>query len=143
MLDIVPSCYPVQYQGKLMMQTLENGGKNNFGPNFGSQFFFAVLPLLVARHCFKLYLCDLKGKNLISGSFWPKSPPPLPQFFSWVHRIQSWENLVTDGRTDRRTTLLSQDTVRLMSSVQNTNQFTFIKVLFPNFSHYIEKCDFS
>ena len=50
-----------------MMQTLENGEKNNFGPNPGSQFFLADLPLLVARHCFKLYQCDLKEKNLISG----------------------------------------------------------------------------
>ena len=32
MLDIVPSCNLVQYQGKLMMQTLENGEKPNFGP---------------------------------------------------------------------------------------------------------------
>ena len=51
MLDIVPSCEPVQYQGKLMMQpwemnpmqfkgklmnqTWENDKKPNVGPNFG------------------------------------------------------------------------------------------------------------
>ena len=34
MLDIVPSCNPVQYQGKLMMQTWENGKNPNFGPHF-------------------------------------------------------------------------------------------------------------
>ena len=39
MIDIVPSCNPVQYQGKLIMQTRENGEKPNFGNNFGSQKF--------------------------------------------------------------------------------------------------------
>ena len=34
MLDIVSNCNPVQYQGKLMMQTWENGEKLKFGPNF-------------------------------------------------------------------------------------------------------------
>ena len=37
--------------------------------------------------------------------------------------IQSWENLVTDGqtdgRTDRRKRVISQDADRLMSSIQN------------------------
>ena len=37
MLDIVQSCNPVQYQGKLMMQTWENDGKPIDGPNFGAQ----------------------------------------------------------------------------------------------------------
>ena len=32
MLDIAPSCNPVQYQEKLMMQTWENGEKPKFGP---------------------------------------------------------------------------------------------------------------
>ena len=59
-----------------MMQTLENGEKNNFGPNPGSQFFLADLPLLVARHCFKLYQCDLKGKNLLA-----QIPAPSLNFF--------------------------------------------------------------
>ena len=35
MLDIVPSCNPVQYQEKLMIQTWENVEKSNFGSNFG------------------------------------------------------------------------------------------------------------
>ena len=35
MLNTVPSCHPVQYQGKLTMQTWENGENPNFGPNFG------------------------------------------------------------------------------------------------------------
>ena len=32
MLDIVPSCNPVQYQGKLVLQTWENGGRLILGP---------------------------------------------------------------------------------------------------------------
>ena len=39
-LDIVPSCNPVQYQGKLMMQTWENGENSNFELNFGPLNFF-------------------------------------------------------------------------------------------------------
>ena len=31
MLDIVLSCNPVQYQGKVMMKTWENGKNSNFG----------------------------------------------------------------------------------------------------------------
>ena len=33
MLDFVPSYNPVQYQGKLMMQTWENEENPNLGPN--------------------------------------------------------------------------------------------------------------
>ena len=55
MLDIVASCNPVQYQGKLTMQTCGNGVKPNFGLNFGYPKFYSwVLPLLVVRHSFKL-----------------------------------------------------------------------------------------
>ena len=82
-----------------MMQTLENGEKNNFGPNPGSQFFLADLPLLVVRHCFKLYQCDLKGKNLISSFFWPKFPPPPSIFF--VGSSYSILRKFSDRRTDR------------------------------------------
>ena len=47
MLDIAPSCNPVQYQKKLVMQTWKNGEK----PNFRSPKFFSwVLPLLVVSH---------------------------------------------------------------------------------------------
>ena len=35
MLNIVPSCNLVQYQGKLMNQTCKNDKKPNFGPDFG------------------------------------------------------------------------------------------------------------
>ena len=40
MLDIVPSCNPVQYQGKLMMQTWENGKNLNLGPILDSKKIF-------------------------------------------------------------------------------------------------------
>ena len=35
MLDIIPSRNPVQYHGKLMTLTWENGEKHNLGPNLG------------------------------------------------------------------------------------------------------------
>ena len=35
MLEIVGSYYCMQFQGKLMNQTLENGKKTSFGPDFG------------------------------------------------------------------------------------------------------------
>ena len=41
MLDIVPICNPVQYQGKLMTQTWENGKKKLISsPILGPQIFF-------------------------------------------------------------------------------------------------------
>ena len=89
MLDIVASYHCMQYQGELMNQTWENSKKNSFGfefgpfdPNLGHQFFFS-----------KIWLCQ-----------------PLDIMVSYHHvqyqkklMIQSWENLVTDGWTDRRT----------------------------------------
>ena len=35
-LDIVASYHCMEFQGKLMNQSLENGEKSNFGPDFGS-----------------------------------------------------------------------------------------------------------
>ena len=47
MLDIVPTCNPEQHQGKVMMQTWENGKKRNswsnfdwVTPNLGPKIFF-------------------------------------------------------------------------------------------------------
>ena len=36
MLGIVPNCYLVQYQGKLMMQPAENGKNPTFTQNLGA-----------------------------------------------------------------------------------------------------------
>ena len=36
----VPSCNPLQYQGKIIMQTWDNDKKPNFGPYFGLSCFF-------------------------------------------------------------------------------------------------------
>ena len=55
MLDIVPSCNLVQYQGKLTMQPCENNKNPNFRPNLGPpNFFLMVLALLVVQKCSKL-----------------------------------------------------------------------------------------
>ena len=48
MLDIVSSCNPVQYQGKLIMQTWENGEKPNVRPNFGPGKIFSWVLLVVS-----------------------------------------------------------------------------------------------
>ena len=39
MLDIVPSCNLVQYQGKLIMQPWENGKNPNFRSNLAPEIF--------------------------------------------------------------------------------------------------------
>ena len=57
-----------------MKQTWENGKKPSFGPNFGLSF----------------------GPNFIMGSY--HDAPYQKKLM-----IQLWENLVTDGRTDRQT----------------------------------------
>ena len=55
MLDIIPSCNLVQYQGKIMMQPWENGKYPNFGPILRPQKLLSrVLPMLVVKKCSKL-----------------------------------------------------------------------------------------
>ena len=62
MLDIFLNYHPMQFPGKLMKQTWENGKKFKFGPDFGpfgpnlgSQSFFWTLPLLlIGRHCLEV-----------------------------------------------------------------------------------------
>ena len=54
-----------------MKQTLENGKKPNFGPDFGlfaqicppPQFFLQALPLLVVRHCSTLSCYAISKKT--------------------------------------------------------------------------------
>ena len=54
MLDTIPSCNLVQYQGKLMLQPWENFKNPNFGPSLGPPIFLWVLPLQVVRQCSRL-----------------------------------------------------------------------------------------
>ena len=60
----------MQYQGKLMNQTLKNDKKPYFGPDFdlfdpnvGPEKFLWVLPLLDFMHCCKLSLCATSWKS--------------------------------------------------------------------------------
>ena len=72
MLDIVASYHCMQFQGKLITQTQENGGKNIFlGPmlaplaKFGPSIFFFKknLALLVTRHHGQLSSCTIPEKT--------------------------------------------------------------------------------
>ena len=71
MLAIVPSCNPVQYQEKLIMQISENDGKQNFGPSSGSFDTYLgpekknlwVLLLLVVRHSSNLLSYPISRKT--------------------------------------------------------------------------------
>ena len=97
MLDIVPSCNPMQYQGKLMIQTWENGENVILGPIlaclariWAPDLFSWVLPLLDVRYRRKLSSSaiskktyDAKSRKYQKTSFWawfrsvaPKFGPP-------------------------------------------------------------------
>ena len=90
MLENFASYHCMQFQGKLMNKTWENGKKPSFKPNFGPfgpysgrQFFFQNLTLSVTRY-YNYHHYVRYQKSLI---------------------IQSWENLSvgqTHGQTDRR-----------------------------------------
>ena len=79
MLDIVPSCNLVQYEGNIMTPPGENGKNPNLRPSLDPPKFFPwVLPLLIVRQCSKLssYAISTKAngpnlkemtKNLILG----------------------------------------------------------------------------
>ena len=89
MLDIVASYHYIQCQGKLMNQTWKNSKNPNcgpdfvpFGPNLGHQIFFSKIWLHQSQYIMVSYHHVQYQKKLM---------------------IQSWENLVKDGRTDRRT----------------------------------------
>ena len=88
MLDIVASYQCMQFQGKLMNQTWENGKKPsfepNFGPNSGCQIFFSKIWLRQSLEIMASYHHVQYQKKL---------------------RIQSWENLWwTNRHLDRQTT---------------------------------------
>ena len=107
MLDIVPSCNLVQYQGKLMMQPWENGKNPDFRPNLRLQNFFSwVLPLLVVRQYSKLssYAISRKTNEQNLKYTWNKfdpSPPPKNLFGSDVvpsyHPMQGERKLINEA----------------------------------------------
>ena len=89
MLDIIVSCNRLEFQEKPMIQIQENGEKSHFGsdlgplgPNSVRQDFFSKIWLRQLLDIMVSYYHVQCQKKLV---------------------IQSWENLVTDGQTDRRT----------------------------------------
>ena len=83
----------MQIKGKLMNQTWENGKKpsfgpdfDTFGPNLGHQFFFSKIELPQSIDTMISYHHVQNQKKLI---------------------IQSWENVVTDGRADTARSVIS------------------------------------
>ena len=50
--------------------------------------------------------------------------------------VQPWENLVTDGQTDRRTSVISEDAVRLTSSIQTTIKEEFSLGIWCRWNNY-------
>ena len=70
MLDIVASYDRMQFQGKRMIQTQENGKKTHFGHDVGplgsnsghQNVFFKNIPSSVARHG-QLASCTISEKN--------------------------------------------------------------------------------
>ena len=84
MLDIVASYHCMQFQGQLMNQTWENGKKPSFGPILvhlpeirATKFFFSKIGICQSLDIMVSYHHVQYQKRLM---------------------IQSWENLVTDGR---------------------------------------------
>ena len=89
MLDIVASYYRMQFQGKLKIQTQENGKKPYFGSDLG------LLGPNSGRRCFffsKIWL--RQSIDIMVNNHHVQYQKKL--------MIQSSENLVSDGRTDGR-----------------------------------------
>ena len=70
MLEIVASSHCMQFQGKLMIKTQENGGKPHFGPNYArlaqilaAKLFFKNLALSVTRYHGQLSSCTISKKT--------------------------------------------------------------------------------
>ena len=91
MLEIIPSCNLVQYEGKLMMQPWENDKNSNFGPNLKKKLYG---PLLWMSHFSeRLYGRDL-GQIGILGRNWHFRWGWFENFWykkSWI-RISSQKN---------------------------------------------------
>ena len=106
MLDIVANYHCTQFQGKLMNQTQKMAKSLVLGPILAhlaqiqaAKYFFNILASSVTNVMVSCHLVKYQKKLA----------------------IQSWENLVTDGRTGRRTRMILWDAVRLTSSVQKHN----------------------
>ena len=83
------------------------------GPKFGQPIFFS-----------KIWLCQ--SLDIMVSYHHVKHPKKL--------MIQSWKNLLTNGRTDGQRNMISQDAVRLTSSVQQS-QNTCCNVTFNVFNN--------
>ena len=85
---IVTSCHCMQFQGKLMTQTQENGKKIHFGSELFSQ---------------KIWLHQ--SLDFMVNYYHVKYQKKL--------MIQSWENLVTEGWTNRRMSMIRRCTTNV------------------------------
>ena len=94
MLDIVTSFHCMQFQGRLMIQTQDNGEKTHFGPR---NFCFKNLTRSVTRYHGQLSSCTIPEKT---------NDPILRK--------------LSDGRTDARIDgrVTSEEAARLTPSVQ-------------------------
>ena len=92
----------IVFQGKLMNQTWENNKKPCFGP--------------IVAHLAQIgttKICVRHSLNIMVSYHHVQYQKKL--------MIQSWENLVTDGRTDGQARLIPQHAVRLASSFQQAS----------------------
>ena len=91
----------MKFQGKLMIQSQENGKKPYFGPHLGP-----LLPKLGRQFFFKkLWLCQ--SLHIIVSYHYAQYQRKL--------MIRSSKNLVTDGRTDRSTDIETNRRIRMIS----------------------------
>ena len=99
MLDIVAGYHRMQFQGKRVIQTQENGEKPHFGldlgsldPNLGRQIFFTNLTSPVIRYHGQLSSCTMSIKT---------NGPILRKVSNG--RTDGQTHGRTDGQTDRQT----------------------------------------
>ena len=129
MLEIVESYHCMQFQGKLINQTWENDKKPSsrpnidlFGPNSGPQIFFLKiwlfqsLDIMVSYHPVEImisYYREQYQKQLM---------------------IQSWENLVTNGRTNGR----ADGRGRYLTNVESPLSIKYkLKLILKNFNLFL------
>ena len=98
MLDNVPSCNLVQYQGNIMMQPWKNGKNPYLKPDWASphppplpKIFKGVFPLLVIRQCSKLSFYSISRKSN-KPKYLDIVPSYVPMQFKGKLMNQTWEN---------------------------------------------------